>query len=99
MENAEEGRQRASVPMSKQLPATLKNRYFWLLLLLGAFSLIMNSNAIGAQIFYCNMVLQNPMFMSVLMTAGQLREFLFYSLCLQFQKNGTRKHFSLWERF
>ena len=69
MESMEEGRQRASVPMSEQLPATLKNKYFWLLLLLGAFSLIMNANAIGAQIFYCNMVLKNPMFMSVLMGA------------------------------
>lgn len=65
-------KEQASIPMSKQLPATLKNRYFWLLLLLGAFSLIMNANAIGAQIYYCNMVLNKPMFMSVLMTAGQL---------------------------
>lgn len=72
MENEEEAKERASVPMSQQLPATLKNKYFWLLLLLGAVSMIMNANAIGAQIFYCNMVLGNPMFMSVLMTAGQL---------------------------
>ena len=28
-------------------------------------------NAIGAQIYFCNIVLGNPMFMSVLMTAGQ----------------------------
>lgn len=68
----EDAKERASVPMSKQLPATLKNKYFWLLLLLGAFSLVMNANAIGAQIYYCNMVLNKPMFMSVLMTAGQL---------------------------
>ena len=61
-----------TVPMSQQLPAVLKNRYFWLLLLIGVFSLMMNANAIGAQMYYCQMVLNNPMFMSVLMTAGQL---------------------------
>ena len=72
MANEADAKKSASVPMSEQLPATLKNKYFWLLLLLGAFSLIMNANAIGAQIYYCNMVLNNPMFMSVLMTAGQL---------------------------
>ena len=52
MENEEEAKERASVPMSQQLPATLKNKYFWLLLLLGAVSMLMNANAIGAQIFY-----------------------------------------------
>lgn len=95
MENVEEGRQRASVPMSKQLPATLKNKYFWLLLLLGAFSLIMNSNAIGAQIFYCNMVLQNPMFMSVLMTAGQLPGILILFLMPAVSKKWNKKTFLL----
>ena len=99
MESMEEGRQRASVPMSEQLPATLKNKYFWLLLLLGAFSLIMNANAIGAQIFYCNMVLKNPMFMSVLMIAGQLPGILILFLMPAISKNGTRKHSFLWEQF
>ena len=61
-----------TVPMSQQLPAVLKNRYFWLLMLIGVFSLMMNANAIGAQMYYCQIVLNNPMFMSVLMTAGQL---------------------------
>lgn len=72
MDAQEEVKKKGTIPMSQQLPATLKNKYFWLLLLLGAFSLIMNANAIGGQIYYCNMVLHNPMFMSVLMTAGQL---------------------------
>lgn len=63
---------RETVPMKQQLPAVLKNKYFYLLLLIGVFSLLMNANAIGAQIYYCNVVLNNPMFMSVLMTAGQL---------------------------
>ena len=68
----EGGKPVEAVPMSQQLPAVLKNRYFWLLLLIGVFSLMMNANAIGAQMYYCQMVLNNPMFMSVLMTAGQL---------------------------
>ena len=58
--------------MSQQLPAVLKNKYFWLLLLIGVFALLMNANAIGGQIFFCNEVLKNPMFMSALMVAGQL---------------------------
>lgn len=79
MGNDEDTKKMAGIPMSQQLPATLKNKYFWLLLLLGAFSLIMNANAIGAQIYYCNMVLGKTMFMSVLMTAGQLPG-IFYSV-------------------
>lgn len=63
---------RETLPMSQQLPAVLKNKYFWLLLLIGVFSLLMNANAIGGQIYFCNEVLGNPMFMSVLMVAGQL---------------------------
>ena len=61
-----------AVPMKEQFPAVMKNRYFFLLLAIGVFSLLMNANAIGAQIFYCNVVLGNPMFMSTLMIAGQL---------------------------
>ena len=67
-----DGERREVLPLKEQLPAVLKNRYFYLLLLIGVFSLLMNANAIGAQIFYCNAVLGDPMFMSVLMTAGQL---------------------------
>ncbi len=66
------GPSRETLPMSQQLSAVLKNKYFWLLLLIGVFSLLMNANAIGGQIFFCNEVLGNPMFMSALMVAGQL---------------------------
>ena len=95
MANEAEAKQSASVPMSEQLPATLKNKYFWLLLLLGAFSLIMNANAIGAQIFYCNMVLNNPMFMSVLMTAGQLPGIFILFLMPIVSKKWNKKTFLL----
>ena len=67
-----DGPSKETLPMSQQLPAVLKNKYFWLLLLIGVFSLLMNANAIGGQIFFCNEVLGNPMFMSALMVAGQL---------------------------
>lgn len=72
-ETADDGdKPREVVPMKEQLPAVLKNKYFFLLLLVGVFSLLMNANAIGAQMFFCNIVIGNPMFMSTLMTAGQL---------------------------
>lgn len=95
MDNEQEAKERASIPMSQQLPATLKNKYFWLLLLLGAFSLIMNANAIGAQIYYCNMVLNNPMFMSVLMTAGQLPGIFILFLMPAVSKKWNKKTFLL----
>lgn len=57
--------------LKQQFPSVMKNRYFWLLLLIGVFSLLMNANAIAAQTYYCNAVLGKPLFMSVLMTAGQ----------------------------
>lgn len=61
-----------TVPMREQLPVALKNRYFWLALLIGVFTLLVNANAIGAQIYYCNVVLGEPMFMMQLMSMGQL---------------------------
>lgn len=68
----EEIEKKESIPMSKQLPAVLKNKYFFILLLVGAFSLLMNANAIGAQIYYCNLVLGDMGLMSKFMIAGQL---------------------------
>lgn len=95
MGNDEDTKKMAGIPMSQQLPATLKNKYFWLLLLLGAFSLIMNANAIGAQIYYCNMVLGKPMFMSALMTAGQLPGIFILFLMPAVSKKWNKKTFLL----
>lgn len=72
MEEENSGTKKPSVPMKEQLPAALKNRYFWLALLIGALTLLVNANAIGAQIYYCNVVLEEPMFMTALMSMGQL---------------------------
>lgn len=95
MGNDEDAKKMAGISMSQQLPATLKNKYFWLLLLLGAFSLIMNANAIGAQIYYCNMVLGKPMFMSALMTAGQLPGIFILFLMPAVSKKWNKKTFLL----
>lgn len=65
------GKPQSSIPMKEQLPAVLKNKYFWIALILGALTLFANANAIAAQIYYCNVVLGNPMFMTVLMSFGQ----------------------------
>lgn len=71
MDNEAAGQKKNTVPMSKQLPAVFKNKYFWLALILGALTLLVNANAIAAQIYYCNVVLENPMYMTVLMSFGQ----------------------------
>ncbi len=68
-ENA--GGPKESIPLKEQLPPVMKNKYFWLALILGALTLFANANAIGAQIYYCNVVLKNPMYMTVLMSVGQ----------------------------
>ena len=72
MDAAGSGRPEKAVPLKQQLPAVLKNKYFWLALILGALTLLVNANAIGAQIFYCNVVLHDPMYMGALMTFGML---------------------------
>lgn len=62
---------RATAPIGEQLKGVLKNRYFYILVLIGIFPLIMNANTVGAQIFYCNVVLENPGFMSTMMFVSQ----------------------------
>lgn len=63
---------RNTLPMKEQLPAVLKNKYFWIALALGALTLFVNANAIAFQIYYCNLVLNDPMYMTTLMSIGQL---------------------------
>lgn len=67
----EEMVKKETVPLKEQLPAVVKNKYFWFSLILGALTLFVNANAIGGQIYYCNEVLHNPMYMTVLMSFGQ----------------------------
>ena len=83
------------VPLGRQFSAVMKNKYFFLLLLIGVFSLLMNANAIGAQIFYCNLVLGNPAFMSTLMIAGQLPGLLILFLMPAISKKWSKQMFLL----
>lgn len=60
------------VPMKEALPVVLKNKYFYIIMLIGMFTLILNANAIGSMVFYCNEVVGDPMFMTSLMSIGQI---------------------------
>jgi GPH family glycoside/pentoside/hexuronide:cation symporter len=96
-EEAAEGGEimRETVTMKEQVKAVLKNRYFFLLLLVGATTLIMNANAIGAQIYYCNLVLGNMGFMSTLMIAGQLPGLLILFLMPSIARKWSKQAFLL----
>lgn len=76
-----------TLPLKQQLPAVLKNRYFYLSLLLGAFTLLMNANAIASQVYYCNIVLREPEFMMQLMSLGQLPGIIVLFFMPWFSKN------------
>lgn len=91
MEPSEDGHE--EVPFSKQVPAVFRNRYFWTLLVLGALVLFVNANAIGAQIYYCNVVLQDPMFMTVLMVVGQAPGIIVLFFMPWFSKRFSKRMF------
>lgn len=94
---AEEGKASRDtiLPMKQQLPAVLKNRYFYLCLLIGALTLLMNANAIGSQIFYCNVVLGEPMFMAQLMSIGQLPGIIILFFMPWFSNKFSKRNFML----
>ncbi|MGN0299072.1 MAG: MFS transporter [Lachnospiraceae bacterium] len=84
-----------NVPMKDQLPAVLKNKYFYLSLLIGALTLLMNANAIGSQIYYCNVVLGEPMFMAQLMSIGQLPGIIVLFFMPWFSNKFSKRNFML----
>ena len=92
-ENGESKRE--SAPLGVQFGAVMKNRYFFLLLLVGITTLLMNANAIGGQIYYCNLVLGNPGFMSVLMVAGQFPGLVILFLMPSIAKKWSKQGFLL----
>ena len=85
----------AEPSMKEQLPSVLKNKYFWLLLLIGVSSLLMNANAIAAQTYFCTYVLGNAMFMSVLITAGQAPGIIILLLMPIISKKWSKQGFLL----
>lgn len=86
---------KSTVPMKQQLPAVLKNKYFYLALLIGAFTLLMNANAIGSQIYYCNVVLGEPMFMAQLMSIGQLPGIIILFFMPWFSNKFSKRNFMM----
>lgn len=82
-----------SIPIKQQLPAVLKNRYFYLALLIGAFHLFVMANANASQQFYCKVVLGEPMFMFQLMSIGQLPGILILFIMPWFSNRFSKRSF------
>lgn len=85
--------QREVLPMKQQLPAVLTNKYFYLALLIGAFTLLMNANAIASQVFYCNVVMQDPAFMMQMMAFGQAPGIVVLLIMPWFSKKFSKRAF------
>lgn len=60
------------VPFKDAVPVILKNKYFFIIIFVGILTLVVNANAIASMIFYCNNVVGDPMFMTTLMSIGQI---------------------------
>ncbi|MDD2979377.1 MAG: glycoside-pentoside-hexuronide (GPH):cation symporter [Hespellia sp.] len=72
IDESTEKRNAQKVPMKVALPIVLKNKYFYIMMLIGIFMLILNANAISSMVYYCNEVIGDPMFMTKLMSIGQI---------------------------
>ncbi|MGN0256636.1 MAG: MFS transporter [Chordicoccus sp.] len=83
------------LPMREQVPAVLKNKYFYLCIIIGAMTLLMNANAIASQIFYCNIVLGDPTFMAQLASIGQLPGVLILFIMPWFSNKFSKRTFML----
>lgn len=86
---------RETLPMRQQLPAVLKNRYFWLCIIVGAMTLLMNANAIASMVYYCNAVLEEPMFMATLMSIGQAPGIVILFFMPYFSNKFSKRNFML----
>lgn len=84
-----------TLPMKQQLPAVLKNRYFWLCIIVGAMTLLMNANAIASMVYYCNAVLEEPMFMATLMSIGQAPGIIVLLFMPYFSNKFSKRNFML----
>lgn len=81
------------VPFSKGLPIVLKNKYFWLIMLVGVFTLLMNANAIASTVFYCNNVIGDPTYMALLMSVGQFPGLIMIVIMPYFAKKYSKRQF------
>ena len=61
-----------TLPMSVQAKYVLKEKYFWICIVIGALQLLMNANSMATIAYYCNSVLGDPAFMAKMMSLGQI---------------------------
>jgi GPH family glycoside/pentoside/hexuronide:cation symporter len=81
------------VPFKEGLPLVLKNKYFWLIMLVGVFTLLMNANAVASTIFYCNVVIGDPSYMATLMSIGQVPALVMIVIMPYFSKKFSKRKF------
>lgn len=82
-----------TTPLSEQIKVVFKNRYFWNVMIINILILMMNANSIQSMIYYCNNILHNPMFISVLVGVAGIPSIFFMfivpKLSAKFSKRGV----------
>jgi GPH family glycoside/pentoside/hexuronide:cation symporter len=81
------------VPFKEGLGIVLKNKYFWLILLVSVFTLLMNANAIASMIYYCNNVIGDPSYMAMLMSIGQFPGLIMIAIMPYFSRKFSKRQF------
>jgi GPH family glycoside/pentoside/hexuronide:cation symporter len=84
-----------NTPLRVSIPVVLKNKYFFLIMAVTAMVLIMNANAIASMIFYCNNVMGDPGFMTLLMSVGQLPGLVMLFIMPWFARRFSKQKFML----
>jgi GPH family glycoside/pentoside/hexuronide:cation symporter len=81
------------VPFKEGLPIVLKNKYFWMIMLVGVFTLLMNANAVASTIYYCNAVIGDPSYMATLMSIGQIPALVVIAIMPTFSRKFGKRQF------
>jgi GPH family glycoside/pentoside/hexuronide:cation symporter len=93
-EMAEEKRS-SRIPIKVQLPSAMKNKYFWLTMMLTVLALLINANAISSLIYYCNIILRDPAYMAYLMSLGTIPSIVFICFLPYFSNKFSKRAFLL----
>jgi GPH family glycoside/pentoside/hexuronide:cation symporter len=88
-----EDRRSSRIPVKVQLPAAMKNKYFWLTMVLTILALVINANAISSLIYYCNIILHDPTYMAYLMSIGTIPSIIFLCFLPYFSKKFSKRAF------
>jgi GPH family glycoside/pentoside/hexuronide:cation symporter len=83
------------IPVKVQLPAAMKNKYFWLTMALTLLALLINANAISSLIYYCNIILRDPAYMAYLMSIGTIPSIIFLCFLPYFSNKFSKRVFLL----